>query len=52
MRPFRRLAFRIFRPLLVAIRALKPCLLARDFLLGWYVLFISTPSSLRAMAPP
>ena len=35
MRPLRLLAFRTFRPFFVAMRALKPCLLTRDRLLGW-----------------
>ena len=43
--PFARRRFNTWRPALVAIRALKPCVRARFRLLGWNVRFMSlTPA--------
>jgi len=39
--PFSLLLFRTLRPLFVLIRSIKPWVLFRLILLGWYVLFMA-----------
>ena len=50
-RPFRRRAFRTFRPPAVAIRARKPCFLARRRILGWKVRFTCLLRRVRKTRP-
>src|SRR5690606_20413725 len=50
LRPFALRRERTRRPAGVAMRALKPCVLARLRRFGWYVRFISAPRTARRQA--